>query len=102
MKEPIGLKSLSGKDICEGDVVQIYALRHQVVEEVSTEGSPVFIIDMKQPLPVADVPLAKGVVYWSEEQLAWECSITWGGPGWENVAGIHMGGGAYAYEMEEN
>jgi hypothetical protein len=49
-------------------------------------------------LPLADVPMARGVVAYDEDLLAWIVRYEWVCADWSGKAGAMMGGGEYAYE----
>lgn len=107
-REPIGLKSLSGLEILEGSTVAVYAQKYKVtsVHNDGEEGTArVVEIDQSKPLPVADIVLAHGHVYWSVHDLAWRCRLVWLCPEWHDrengpsPVDIGMGGGHYAFEI---
>jgi hypothetical protein len=61
----------------------------------------VWVVNQARPLAVADVPMAKGVVAYDEELLAWVVRYQWVCREWRGKAGAMMGGGEYAYEKME-
>ncbi len=89
------INGLDGESIFEGD--EIFVFRQEYKLTKIEEG--IYEEHHDKPLPVHDVPLAKGIVYWSEDMLAWWVRLTWVYDGWEpKPCGISMGGGCYAYQ----
>ncbi len=93
---PCGL-DIHGNTLAEGDTVLVYAQRYERERE---EGG-VWVVNQSKPLPVADVPLARGVVGWDEHLLAWTVNYDWVCADWRGKAGSMLGGGEYAYEKIE-
>lgn len=94
------LLDINGHAIDLGDKVTIYKLDHQ---EVGREGD-VVEVDITKPLPIADVPLAVGVVEFCKFQLALIVRITEFLSETFNhgVASISMGMHSYAYELTKD
>lgn len=96
-----GLSDINGVHIREGDDVVVYPLRHAVIADHTPPFEPgprVLEVDPRRPLPVADVPLAHGVVYWDEEQLALRVRFTNKSHA-TKLAGCRLGGGDCAFEV---
>ncbi len=88
------MKDIHGKPLADGDRVLVYAQRY----EREQEASGVWVVNQARPLAVADVPMARGVVAWDEDLLAWVVRYEWTCPDWSGKAAAMMGGGEYAYE----
>lgn len=91
------MDDINGNPVREGDEVLLYAQRY--VATLLEDGEvPIYEEDRERPRPVADVPLVRGVVTWSNDMLAWGVRVSWTTcehpPCW-----IHLGGGAYAVEV---
>jgi len=91
------MKDIHGNILAEGDTVLVYAQRY----ERQQEAGGVWVVDQTKALPVADVPMARGVVAYDQHLLAWVVRYEWVCPDWSGKAGAHMGGGEYAYEKIE-
>ena len=90
------MKDIHGTKLKAGDRVFVYAARY----ERQREASGVWLIDQTRPLPVADVPMARGRVVWDDYLLAFVVRYDWVCDEWSGKAGALMGGGEYAYERE--
>lgn len=90
------MKDMHGKKLKAGDRVFVYAARY----EREQEASGAWLVDQTRPLPVADIPKARGVVAWDEDLLAFVVRYDWVCDEWSGKAGALMGGGEYAYERE--
>ncbi len=88
------MKDIHGNALAEGDTVLVYGQRY----ERQQEAGGVWVVDETKALPVADVPMARGVVAYDDELLAWVVRYQWVCPEWSGKAGAMMGGGEYAYE----
>jgi hypothetical protein len=88
------MKDIYGNTLAEGDIVLVYPQRY----ESEREAGGVRVVDQTKPLPVADVPMARGVVAYDEDLLAWIVRYEWVCREWSGKAGALMGGGEYAYE----
>jgi hypothetical protein len=88
---------IHGKRLTEGDIVLVYPQRYQR----QREAGGVWVVDQTKPLPVADVPAAKGRVAWDEDLLAWIVRYEWVCAEWKGKAAAQMGGGEYAFERIE-
>lgn len=89
------IKDIHGKRLSAGDTVLVYAQRY----EREQEAGGVWVVDQGRPLAVADVPMARGVVAYDEELLAWVVRYQWVCREWGGKAGAMMGGGEYAFEV---
>ncbi len=88
------MKDIHGKPLAAGDRVLVYAQRY----ERGQEAGGVWVVNQARPLPLADIPMARGVVAWDEDLLAWVVRYEWVCRDWSGKAGAQMGGGDYAYE----
>ena len=88
------MRDIHGNTLTEGDTVLVYPQRY----EREREAGGVWAVNQTRPLPVADVPMAKGVVAFDEDLLAWVVRYEWVCHEWSGKAGAMMGGGEYAYE----
>ena len=78
-----------------GDEVLVYVQRH-----IRTlVGENVYEVDQTQPLPVLDVPMARGRVEWDEDFKGLVVRYGWVCDSWEGKAASQMGGNNYAYEI---
>lgn len=91
------MKDMHGNRLTQGDTVLVYPQRY----ERQREAGGVWVVNQTKPLPVADVPMAKGRVVWDEDLLAWIVRYEWVCADWNGKAGALMGGGEYAYERIE-
>ena len=91
------MKDIHGKRLTEGDTVLVYPQRY----EREREAGGVWVVDQTKPLPVADIPRARGVVTFDEDLLAWMVRYEWVCPEWSGKAAVQMGGGEYAFERIE-
>ena len=88
------MRDIHGNTLSAGDTVLVYPQRY----EREREASGVWVVNQARPLPVADVPMAKGRVVWDEDLLAWVVRYEWVCEAWKGKAAAQMGGGEYAYE----
>lgn len=88
------MKDIHGNTLSAGDTVLVYPQRY----ERAREAGGVWVVNQARPLPVADVPMARGVVAYDEDLLAWVVRYQWVCEAWSGKAGAQMGGGEYAYE----
>lgn len=88
------MKDIHGKPLAAGDRVLVYAQRY----EREQEAGGVWVVNQARPLAVADVPMARGVIGWDEDLLAWVVRYEWVCEAWTGKAAAQMGGGEYAYE----
>ena len=88
------MKDIHGNTLTAGDTVLVYPQRY----ERQRETGGVWVVNQARPLPVADVPMAKGRVVWDEDLLAWIVRYEWVCEAWTGKAAAQMGGGEYAYE----
>ncbi len=92
---------IDGNPIHEGDRVWGFAKNYECSLVDDSGNIPVYEEHRDKPLPIADVPLFKGVTYWSEDMLAWWVRLDWLAPKWETKpCAVQMGGGGYAYQLE--
>ena len=91
------MKDIRGNTLAEGDTVLVYAQRY----EREREAGGVWVVNQARPLPVADVPMARGVVAYDEDLMAWVVRYEWVCADWSGKAGAMMGGGEYAFEKIE-
>ena len=91
------MKDIHGNILAEGDTVLVYPQRY----ERQQEAGGVWVVNQTKALPVADVPMARGVVAYDQHLLAWVVRYEWVCPEWSGKAGAMMGGGEYAYEKME-
>jgi hypothetical protein len=91
------MRDIHGKCLIEGDIVLVYPQRY----ESEREAGGVWVVDQTKPLPVADVPMARGRVAWDKDLLAWMVRYEWVCESWRGKAGALMGGGEYVYEKIE-
>jgi hypothetical protein len=91
------MKDIYGNTLAEGDTVLVYPQRY----EREREAGGVWVVNQARPLPVADVPMARGVVAYDEDLLAWVVRYEWVCADWGGKAGAMMGGGEYAFEKIE-
>ena len=89
------MRDIHGKRLMQGDIVLVYPQRY----EREREAGGVWVVDQTKPLPVADVPMAKGRVVWDEDALAWIVRYEWVCAEWKGKAAAQMGGGEYAFEI---
>jgi hypothetical protein len=85
---------MHGNTLTAGDTVLVYPQRY----ERERGASGVWVVNQARPLPVADVPAARGRVVWDEDLLAWVVRYEWVCEAWSGKAAAQMGGGEYAYE----
>ena len=88
------MNDIHGTKLNAGDRVLVYAARY----ERQREASGAWLVDQTRPLPVADVPMARGAVTWDEDLLAFVVRYDWVCDEWSGKAGALMGGGEYVYE----
>jgi hypothetical protein len=88
------MKDIHGNALTAGDTVLVYAQRY----ERAREAGGVWVVDQTKALPVADVPMARGVVAYDEDLMAWVVRYEWVCADWSGKAAAMMGGGEYAYE----
>ncbi len=101
MSREFVITGLDGVPIHDGDKVFAFA---QNYKSTLIEGGdvPIYEEQHDKPLPVKDVPLFRGTVVWSEDQLAYQVKVSWACPQWRNPpSAIHMGGGHYAYQKTD-
>ncbi len=91
------MKDIHGNTLAEGDTVLVYPQRYERVRE----AGGVWVVNQARPLPVADVPMARGQVVLDEDLLAWIVRYEWVCPEWSGKAGAQMGGGEYVFEKME-
>jgi len=91
------MKDIHGNALAEGDTVLVYPQRY----ERQQEAGGVWVVNQTKALPVADVPMARGVVAYDQHLLAWVVRYEWVCPEWSGKAAAMMGGGEYAYEKIE-
>jgi hypothetical protein len=91
------VRDIHGNALAEGDTVLVYPQRY----ERQQDAGGVWVVDQTKALPVADVPMARGVIAYDDELLAWIVRYEWVCPEWSGKAGAMMGGGEYAYEKIE-
>jgi len=91
------VRDMHGNTLAEGDTVLVYPQRYEREREVGG----VWAVNQAKPLPVADVPMARGVVAYDEDLLAWVVRYEWVCAAWSGKAAAQMGGGEYAYERIE-
>jgi len=91
------VRDIHGKRLTRGDIVLVYPQRY----ERQREAGGVWVVDQTKPLPVADVPAARGRVVWDEDLLAWIVRYEWVCAEWKGKAAAQMGGGEYAFERIE-
>ena len=89
------MRDIHGNTLGEGDTVLVYPQRY----EREREADGVWVVNQKKPLPVADVPMARGVVAYDKDLLAWMVRYDWVCEAWQGKAAAQMGGGEYAFEM---
>lgn len=95
------INDIDGKPIHEGDPVWGFPMNYESTLVDDSGDVPIYEEHRDKPLIVPDVPLFKGVVYWSMEMLAYWIRLTWVTPAWENQpCGLAMGGGGYAYQLQ--
>jgi hypothetical protein len=88
------LEDIHGNKLSGGDVVLVYVQRYAREKD----ASGVWVVDQSKPLPVADIPMAQGMVVWDEDLLAWTVRYSWVCDAWRGKAAAQLGGGNYAYE----
>lgn len=103
-REKTGARDLHGRDIREGDEVFLYRQEYErtiLNPDAVTQGeTPVYLMDSNRPLPVADVPMARGVVRWDTFRMAYVIRLKWKCQQWDTgIAGCLMGGANYVYEI---
>lgn len=87
-------EDIHGRKLAGGDSVFVYVQRYAREKD----ASGVWIVDQSKPLPVADVPMARGVISWDENLLTWMVRYSWVCDQWKGKAAAQLGGGDYAYE----
>lgn len=93
------IDDIDGSPIHEGDEVFAFAQEFRSTLIDDSGGIPVYEEDASKPLPVKDVPLFRGIVEWSADQLAYLIRISWVCPQWGLAPStIGMGGGSYVYQ----
>ena len=106
-RECTGAADIHGQPICEGDEVWLYAQDYEKTlenpEEEIIGQIPIYTVDEAKPLPIADVPLARGIVEWDSRLLAYMIRYTWKCQQWgKDSAGCYMGGGCFAFEISKS
>jgi hypothetical protein len=91
------MKDIHGNALAEGDTVLVYPQRYKRQQD----AGGVWVVDQTKALPVADVPMARGLVAYDQHLLAWIVRYEWVCPEWSGKAAAMMGGGEYAYEKIE-
>jgi len=89
---------IHGNKLSNGDEVLVYQQKYQRTQE--SDG--VWNADQNAPLPVADIPMARGTIEWDEDLLTYLVRYNWVANDWEGKAAAPMGGGEYAYERIGN
>jgi hypothetical protein len=103
-REKTGAVDLHGYEIREGDTVLLFkrefARKLLNPKGVSSGEVPIYKVDRRHPLPVKDVPLARGIAGWDPYSLAWVIRLKWVCQEWDaGIAAVFMGGSNYAYEI---
>ncbi len=88
------MRDIHGNTLTAGDIVLVYPQRY----EREREASGVWVVNQAKPLPVLDVPMARGVVAYDDDLLAWFVRYEWVCADWSGKAAAMMGGGEYAFE----
>jgi hypothetical protein len=88
-------KDIHNKPIKEGDIVFVYMQLY----ERALVGENIYEVNQDKPYPVADVPMARGRVEWSEDVNGFVVRYDWTCDSWKNKSAAQMRGGNYAYEI---
>lgn len=88
-------KSLSGEDIYEGNEVLVYPREYAIAEQLSEE---ICVVDTSKPLPVADLPYARGIVEWNPDMLWYQVRLNWACKAWSNPMPASIAMGSYAFD----
>ena len=91
-------KDIHNKPIKEGDIVFVYMQLY----ERALVGENIYEVNQDKPYPVADVPMARGRVEWSEDVKGFVVRYDWACDSWKNKSASQMEGGNYAYEILKN
>ena len=91
------MKDIHGNPLKAGDTVLVYAQRYKR----EREAGGVWVVDQTRPLPVADVPMAKGRVVLDEDVLSLIVRYELVLEDLSGKAAAPMGGGEYALEKIE-
>lgn len=68
MEPQFEFKDIDGKDIKLRDRVFVFSQDYEVIAADYSDRVPVVLVDSNKPLPLKDVPLFIGTVYWSDEE----------------------------------
>jgi hypothetical protein len=91
-------KDIHNKPIKEGDKVLVYIQKY----ERALVGKNIYEVNQDKPYPVADVPMARGQVEWSEDFNGLVVRYDWICEAWKGKSASQMNGGNYAYEILKN
>jgi hypothetical protein len=94
----MNFKDIHNKPIKEGDIVFVYMQLY----ERALVGENIYEVNQDEPYPVADVPMARGRVEWSEDANGFVVRYDWTCESWKHKCAAQMEGGNYAYEILEN
>jgi hypothetical protein len=89
------IKDLHNRPIKEGDIVFVYMQRY----ERALVGENIYEVNQARPLPVADVPMARGRVEWDLDFNDFVVRYGWTCDAWRGKSASQMRGGNYAYEL---
>jgi hypothetical protein len=93
----LNITDIHGTPLSVGDEVLVYLQRY----EREQEPCGVWVVDQTKPMPVLDVPMARGTIVWDEHLAAYLVRYTWTCRDWEGYAATQIGGGEYAFERTE-
>jgi hypothetical protein len=91
-------KDIHNNTIKESDKVLVYVQKYAR----TFVGENIYEVDQNKPCPVADVPMARGQVEWSEDVNGFVVRYDWACKSWEHKSASQMDGGNYAYEILNN
>jgi hypothetical protein len=91
-------KDIHNKPIRVGDRVLVYVQKYSR----TLVGENIYEVYQDEPYPVADVPMARGRVEWSEDVNGFVVRYDWTCESWKHKSASQMEGGNYAYEIIQN
>jgi hypothetical protein len=91
----MNFKDIHNKLIKEGDKVLVYIQKY----ERALVGENIYEVNQDKLYPVADVPMARGRVEWSEDVNGFVVRYDWICEAWKGKSASQMDGGNYAYEI---
>lgn len=90
-----GLIDSTGKEIYEGDVIQIAEARYESTlinpKQAAIGETPIYEVHQDKPLPAPDIVYAKGVVEFGSAEFY--CTYLWQCPSWDDAGAASIGMG---------